>query len=747
MTAAGFLAPPLGSEAMASAPELPGPAGQGVEFFVAVDGNDANPGTEASPFATLGRARKAVREARRRSPERITVWVREGTHYLREPLIMGPEDSGKPNAPVTYAAYGAESVTVSGGRRLECHWVPYKNGIMMCELRDVKPGRLNFTQLFVNGKRQIRARYPNYDHKNPLVSGTGYINAGRDWSNVPPSAFPYDPQTFTSRRWSKPQEAVVHIFQRHYWGNCQWEVESVDWQRHLIKLGWGGFQINDRPANTEYKVSNLLGRGSRFYVENVFEELDAPGEWYLSREEGRLYYMPEEGLDLGRALAEVPILENAIEFRGSQRNPVKYIVFSGFRVAHTESTYLSHYDAPSRGDWTLHRGGAVFAEGAEDCSIEKCFFDAVGGNAVFVNNYNRRIRIRANKFVAAGDSAICLVGEKGSVQGTQQSFPGENIISNNLIHDCGVFGKQIAGVFISISERNTVSHNLIYNMPRAGICINDGWGGGQVIEFNKVHDTVLETKDHGPFNSWGRSAFWCLQQSHGPISHGAGNVRAITRYPIIIRHNYFRENRRQAYFRRNNLWGIDLDDGSSNTHIYNNLCVGIGVKLREGDYRLVENNIFVDPGIPPAFQVGYEYNHDRFLRNIIVISRKDDPFAVGTNPQEGKDDGPIYEVVFPPLHGPIAREIDYNVFYSDAGEFFATIRPRGSKAAVRHTLDEWRGLGFDRHSVYADPMFVDPGKGDYRVQPESPALRLGFRNFDISRAGLLPDFPDRWRED
>jgi hypothetical protein len=397
---------------------------------------------------------------------------------------------------------------------------------------------------------------------------------------------------------------------------------------------------------------------------------------------------------------------------------------------------LTQYEAPSRGDWTLHRGGAVFLEGAQDCSIERCFFDAVGGNGVFINNYSRRIRVYGDRFTEAGDSAVCLVGTASLIQGTQWPFPAENTISNNLIHDCGAFGKQVAGVFISISEKNTVSHNLIYNMPRAGICINDGWGGGHIIEFNKIYDTVLETKDHGPFNSWGRGEYWCAQQSHGSVSHGAGNVRRMTKWPILVRHNYFRDNHE---------WGIDLDDGSSNTHVYNNLCVGISIKLREGDYRLVENNTFVHPANPPGFHLGYEYNHDRFVRNIIVTSTKFDRPALDINFQKAQAKGDVYQVIFPPLQGPIMQEIDYNVFSNDVGEFYATVTPRASKSGIRYTLEQWRKLGFDQHSLYADPMFVDPGKGDYHVKPESPAIKLGFKNFDVDKAGLLPDFPEQWR--
>jgi len=725
------------------------PAADETEFFVAINGNDQNPGTAQEPFATLERAREAARAPKMQARKPIRVMVREGTYYLTKPFRLGPEDSGTLESPITYLAYPGEIVTLSGGRKLECRWEPYQNGIMRCRLPGFSGKRIAFTQLFVNGKRQTRARYPNYDAENPLVSGKGYIDVGSEEEKWPPVEFHYNPETFTKKRWAKPQEAIVFLFPQDFWGNLQWRVKDIDWKAHVVRLGWGGFQINEQEFG---RAATGIGRsrlykgafGSRFFIENVFEELDAPGEWWLDRDHEILYYMPPDDVDLSSATLEAPILERVIDIRGSQRDPVHHITFSGFRIAHTTSTFLNPYEAPSRGDWTLYRGGAVFIEGAEDCAIEKCFFDAVGGNAVFVNNYNQRIRIYGNKFTEAGDSAVCLVGSKNLIQGTHRPLPMENTISNNLIHDCGIFGKQIAGVFISIGERNLISHNVIYNMPRAGICINDGWGGGHVVEFNEIHDTVRETTDHGPFNSWGRGRYWCFQQSHshahGGVAHGAGYQEGdndVFFYPkedgavTIIRNNYFHEKPE-----RDKL-GIDLDDGSSHYHIYNNLCVGMSVKLREGDYRTVENNIFIHPANPPGFHQGYENNHDRFLRNIVVTSSKLEGW--------GNTRGDCYQVLFPPLHGSIAQDFDYNLFFSDTGRFSALVETRQG-STIRYSLEQWQTLGYDKHSLFADPMFVDAANADYRLKPESPALKLGFKSFDIHKAGLLPDFPVQWRK-
>jgi len=137
----------------------------GADFYVATNGHDINPGTREKPFATLARAQQAVREPDKTSAGRVSVLVREGTYYLEEPLTFGPGDSGTVERPVTYAAYENEVVTLSGGRRLDCKWTQYKGRIMKCELPDVKQGRLHFGQLFVNGRRQHRARFPNYDKR------------------------------------------------------------------------------------------------------------------------------------------------------------------------------------------------------------------------------------------------------------------------------------------------------------------------------------------------------------------------------------------------------------------------------------------------------------------------------------------------------------------------------------------------------------------------------------------------------
>jgi hypothetical protein len=243
---------------------------------------------------------------------------------------------------------------------------------------------------------------------------------------------------------------------------------------------------------------------------------------------------------------------------------------------------------------------------------------------------------------------------------------------------------------------------------------------------------VQETGDHGPFNSWGRDRFWCLNQSHGPDSHGAGNVKLDAQKPVIIRNNRFVDHKG---------WGIDLDDGSSNFHIYNNLCIGISIKLREGDFRTIENNIFVNGANPPGIHIGYEDNQDRFVRNIIVMNSKFDNPEVDIDFKKGDSRGALYEFIGPPIKGKWLEALDYNLFFNDIGHFVANVHYRPLGTLTEHySLEQWQQLGWDEHSIYADPLFVDELNGDYRLKPESPARSLGFKNFEMNKFGLLSDF-------
>ena len=505
-------------------------------------------------------------------------------------------------------------------------------------------------------------------------------------------------------------------------------VKDVDFEKHYIWFGKGGHQIGAKWHSNPIS----LNRESQYFIENVFEELDAPGEWYLDREKGILYCIPEKGIDLQNSIVEAPVLEQMIQFLGDQYDPVQHISLEGFRLTHTTPTFLEQYWVPSGSDWAIHRGGAVFMEGAQHCNIKDCWFDALGGNAVFMNNFNRGNEVSGSKFTGVGESAICFVGNLELTNGTNRAFPYECKAHNNLIRDCGYYGKQVAGVYISRAKKITASHNLIYHMPRAGICIGDGTWGGHVIEFNHMYECIRETWDHGPFNSWGREAYWCLTHSHGEPRfsepHPAGKVLTWAMEPVIIRNNYIHGN---VGYDGGYRQGLDFDDGTSNFHIYNNVCQDMAISIREGDYRTVENNIIIQPVVPFGLHVGHPGNNDTLRNNIIIT------------------EGDIYYMNHAPTEHPVVKAMNHNIYYNPTPGWgdrtTISVRHRGERL-TKYTFRQWQEAGYDTESEVVDePVLYDWENGDFRVRPDSPAKEMGFKDIDQSW-GLTDEFPAKWKE-
>ena len=719
------------------------------DLYVATTGDDANPGTLEKPLATIARARDRIRALREDQHGPVTIHVRGGTYYLSEPLVFTAEDCGSGQAPIIYRAYADERPTLTGGVPLQAAWTQHRGAIMKTQ---VPPG-ISFDQLFVNDQRRMRARFPNFDPQHPLMGDGGYINATGGSDHVGNGEFYYDPATFTQHKWARPQLAVVHIFASHYWHNSQYLIDRIEPDRNAVVLGNGGWQT------FEFMAGNSFSGNSRYFIDNVFEELDAPDEWYLDSDQGILYFIPPPDLDIHEATVVVPQLKQLVEFRGSPDEPVRHIQLIGFRYTHTATTYLDEYEVPSTGDWGIHRGGTVFITGAEDCAIKESYFDAVGGNAVFISNHNRRIHVAGNKFRLTGDSAVCLCGENNMVArewncefcGTTRpwdfrdvdQYPAECLVTNNHMHHIGVYGKQTAGVFMSITRHNTISHNHIHDMPRAAICINDPFWGGHVIEHNDIHDTVQESDDHGPFNAWGRGHYWCLGINQVQQSHEAGDVKRDARFTTVIRNNRFRDS---------NNYGIVMDDGAARFHVYNNLCIGIGLQNREGEYRIVENNIFLNASHGIGYDVGHQHNHDQFLRNIVVINADHGVWSGREGNTDYRyananhEDPYFYRIVYPPLKGKWIDEIDYNVLFNPQGDFPWRFVPRGGQEVPGDAWQDWQAMGYDRHSIRSDPLFVDPARGDYRVQNNSPARKIGFENFPMHKFGLREDYENRWQQ-
>ncbi|MBT4821020.1 MAG: signaling protein [Lentisphaerae bacterium] len=648
-------------------------------IHVSPTGRDTNPGTKAKPVATLARARDVARPFAGKQP--VTVHVADGVYYLPETLILSAADSGTADNPVTYRAEHEGKAILSGGSRLHPDWQPHHDGIC----KAVTPAGLTIDQLFINGRNQRMARYPNYDAKRPTAAYQGF------------SADAFSKERATG--WSDPTGGYIHAMHRARWGGYHYRITGKDGNSNVTYEG--GWQNNRQMGmHPDFRM-----------VENIFEELDAPGEWFHDGEAGTLYYKPEPGMDLATATVEVVRLKHVVEIRGSEREPARSITLKGFVIRHAARTFMDTREPLLRSDWTIYRGGAITLAGTEDVSILDTEFDQVGGNAVFVNNHNRRALVKGCHIHDAGASGVCFVGDPGAVRNPlfeyaekndlsridrtpgpkTEDYPADSAVEDCLIHGIGRVERQPAGVQISMSRGITVRDTSIYDCARAGINVSEGTWGGHLIERCDVFDTVLETHDHGSFNSWGRDRYW--RSDHLDASQKAADEAPELPFVDAVETTVIRNSR----WRCDHGWDIDLDDGSSNYEITNNLMLSGGLKLREGFRRHAWNNITVNNGFHP--HVWFNNSQDEVFANIFMAAHRG--ARMPSEIAKGK-------------------RVDGNLFFT----------------GIPDTKERFVQFGWDVTSVEADPLFVDPTDGDFRVRKGSPALDIGFVNFPMDQFGV-----------
>jgi hypothetical protein len=645
-------------------------------FYVSPDGNDDAPGTRAAPLSLAG-LQAQIKKADAKSGN-VAVRFLDGIYYLAEPFVLSSRNSG-------WSFRALSSATLSGGRPLALKWTPFRDGIFQAAVpADVKL----FDQLFVNGRLQVLARFPDFAPDAQFLNGT--------------SAEATSPKR--AARWKSPAGGFVHALHRSHWGDMHYRITGkTDDNTLLLEGGWQ----NNRPEYGPHKDHR--------FVEGIFEELDAPGEWFFNADTHTLYFYPPAGLDLGKATIVVPQLENLVHFAGTQENPVSNAAFSNFTFKHTLRTFMKKKEPLQRSDWCVYRGGAVLFENTGQCGVYDSTFTDLGGNAIFVNNRNTGVRIEGCYIHDIGANAIAFVGSPESARSplfhysknqpfeTMDKTPGpkgDNFPKDSIVRDClitriGRVEKQTTGVNIDLSQRITVSHCTIAEVPRAGLNIGSGTWGGHRIEDNDIFDTVRETGDHGSFNSWGRDRFW-YPDRNVTTNRLVAKEPSLPFWdavePITINHNRWRCDRG---------WDIDLDDGSTNYRITNNLCLNGGIKLREGYGRIVENNITVNNGFHP--HAWYEKSGDIVRQNIFFR-----PHA-----PSGSMRVPVW-----------GKTVDSNLLHVPGAE---GVRP----AAALQKLSKQ-----DAHSLTADAGFINAAAGDYRVADNSPALALGFVNFPMDSFGV-----------
>lgn len=694
-------------------------------FHVSPDGDDNNPGTREKPFATFDRAQTAAREIAGKEP--VTVWFADGVYPLSEPIVFTPADAGTEENPVTYVADNNWGATLTGAQPLDLKWEK-KGAVWTAPV----PKGMDFDQLLVDGRKMVRARFPNCDPKN------GFWDRGYRDDN--PGMAGTNDVVKRVGEMDDPVGTLIHGYHGLGWGSLHFRVikKSADGVYTLHSGKDPNLEGGDQ--NSGRKTEPHAPMGPKAFAENSIELLDAPGEWFLDAKSGVLSFIAPDDIDPNTSRVEGVTLENLVTFEGDVSTPVRFVNLCGFRIAGTKYTFMKTTEAPSGGDWRIYRGGAVYVNGAEDCAIDYCFFDATGGNGVYIHGYNRHVSVTRGKFINSGASCVAIEGEESTLRSrwahwwgwpegergelpvvdgkpfesesfallpdemldgshplvdikpgpANNNYPAECLIEDCLMDGVGAVEKQVSGVFVSKASEITVRHNTISNCSRAAINVNDNCWGGHVFEFNDSFNTSMESREHGCYNSWGRDRYWLKNASTDPVLNE--RIKRFARLdalkPIVLRNN-----RLQCA----HGYDIDLDDGSANYEIYNNICPQGGIKIREGFFRKVFNNISTTFS-PHANGPG---NGDVCERNILIGARPYTP--KGTSLKTPPD------------------TLDSNLIATPGVKEF-----------------KWPNTpAADKNSVYGDAKFVDVRKG-FDLADDSPAFALGFKEFDRTKFGVRP---------
>jgi len=584
-------------------------------------GSDSNPGTIKQPLKTITAAVAASRKAGKGS----IILLRKGTFYLRSPIYLDSRDSG-----LTIQNYAGEEVWLSGGVLLEkltwqSHQVDETTNIWKADVSQYNLDKV--LALRVNGSRVSPARFPDANPETEFWP-IGYLkSATGDW--LPPKISPkpnpalivnvsspnrewdsyfnhygggiggtcsiYDPpfsywcQTKFSKgcggcfTWNIPgglnykdslkknyttwQDAHLVAWRKSHWANWRFELENYFPSNSTFIFGKGGFQ------------GARGGPGSDWYISNVLEELDTTTEFDYNRKEKMLYYFANNTAGKPPSvMTQFVAVQNHILINAtgnSQKNPIEQLSIRGLGFRDTAPTMMEPHGVPSGGDWALERTASLFCERTRDLNINTIKMTRIGGNGIMLSKYNMRPIVSKSHFEWMGGSAIAAWGytdeitDKGihGIDGTGGDFPRYAQIVSNLFREIGVWEKQSSAFFQAKGAESLIKHNVVFNLARAGINFNDGFGGGDNITENVLFNTCRESSDHGPINSWDRQPFLTTIRNGTATTEMA--FRNVWRNIIIANYGGSKE--------------VDNDDGSLFWKVYSNfMAYGWGQKFKCG---------------------------------------------------------------------------------------------------------------------------------------------------------------------
>ena len=632
------------------------------------------------PFFSFEEALTAVNEIRGGGAlQPLTIKIVGGEYFLKAPVsIVYPASN------LTLEPYKGEEVTLNGGRKITGFEKTTFNGVacLGAYVEDVKKGEWNFTDLYVNGKRAKLSRYPE--------NGFFKIVEAEDKGE---GLYDFSKWFIAKKEDLNPVENIEDCILSfcHYWIDEHTPIESYDRETGKLVMKY-------------YSRFNIT-HNFQYYLENVPSTFSKPGEWYLDRKNGMVYYIPENG-DFENISVYAPELHSLMDIGGEPDKDAycRSIRVRNIKFRNTRGDYGSTKDvfgneeprqSASDAQGVSNASGTANIYACKNVTFENCVFENYGLHGINVGNSCSDIKILKNVFYDGGAGGVKVDGGEA---GRAEVSRTRNIeISDNLIERCGRRYLSACGILVKNSFNCKITHNHITDLFYTGISVGWTWG----YKPNVSRDNLI-SKNH-------------IHNIGQGVLSDMGGIYLLGAQPgTVVSYNLIHDVKSLEY----GGWAIYNDEGSSGITVENNVCYDVSENcyhMNYGTSNLIRNNIFAKAGCEimrvtlPEKHLGNVYEN-----NIIYTSGV-----------------PVHRFEKPQLDDPNFICRNNLIFDSERKENVVYINEDGFRS-----LSEIKEKGMEEGSVVADPLFRDPAHGDFALSENSPAFSVGFVGFDISDVGI-----------